>query len=1137
MWVKMNVKMGYVKLEYNDMINGFSYHKLIYDSEGNPIDIIFIEINNVLEMHIGLEKEDIIGNSITKIIIDSDISWIEKYNEVALTGKGNKFTVFMKSSNKWFEISMLLSKKGYCALIWNEITQHKLYEEEIFRLNGLFEVLSNMNSMLLSVQSSEELFNKTCEIIVKHKDFRLIWIGLNNPESFTVNPVAYSGEHLDYVQNIVVFSDERSEGLGPTGTSIREEKTVVCNDFFASKLTSPWQTAAKLSNIKASAVVPFRVYGKVYGALTIYSTKTNFFQEKEIQLMEEMAAGISYGLEHLDKEMKRKQAEIMVKQRTTQLEELNAMLEEEITRRQKAEDELNKLNKELENKVIERTNQLQDMNSVLEEEIIEKVRAESELDKERVFTDVLFNIAPGMIYLYDDNGKLVRWNKKHEEMTGYTSAELNHMNLLDWYAGDKKSQTAALEGIKMVSQTGFGDAEVVLQTKDGSKIPMYLTASAVEIEGKLYFAGIGIDITNRILLNERLEKYQVLAEKANDAMLFMDKEGYILEANDAAIRLYGYTLEEFSSMHIFDLRHSNTSSLVIEQMALADKEGIIFETVHYLKDGTPIHVEVSSQGTYLRNKRVLLSIVRDIRQRKLSELKLIESEEKFREVAENLGEVIWVHQGGNLVYISPAYEKVWGRTCQSLYENADSFIDSIHPEDKERIKLTYLIPNDISKELFSEQYKIIKPDGGIRWIWSRKYPIYDQNGRMLRLLSISEDITEIKEYEESLRQAMEAAEIANKAKSQFLANMSHEIRTPMTGIIGMTDLTLRTELKEEQRNYLKIVKSSSKLLLKLLNEILDYSKIEASLVSLDKIPFDIRETINEVVDLFQVGANQKNIVIEVKNIDTKIPKNLVGDSLKLRQVLSNLVGNGVKFTSHGEVTITIDIVEQDEGCMKLIFLVSDTGIGISEEGLDKLFQRFSQIDDSNTKKFGGAGLGLAISKKLVEMMGGNIWVESKEGVGSKFCFSAAFGLQEEYVKSTISEAIDIDYLKKQNTNGKKVLFVENDEVSSAFGVIVLEKLGLKVEKAENGKDAIDKFEQGIFDLILMDINLPIIDGFAATSVIRAKENKHTPIIAITAYALHGDSEKCIAAGMDDYIPKPIDIYEMIKKVNFWIKKG
>jgi len=305
----MNVKMGCVKLKYNDMVNGFSYHKLMYDLKGEPIDIIFIEINDVLENIIGLKRENIVGKSIMEMILDNDISWIEKYNEVALTGRSNKFACYAKNLDKWFEISMFLSKKGYCALIWNDITQHKLYEKEIFRLNGLFEVLSNMNSMLLNTKSSEELFYKTCEIIAKHKEFMLVWIGLNDPKTFTVIPFTYAGENLDYVQNIVIFSDERLEGLGPTGTSIREARTVVCNDFFASKFTLPWQSAAKISNIKASAVVPFNFYGKAYGALAIYSTKTNFFQEREIQLMEKIAAGITYGLEHLDKEMKRKQAE------------------------------------------------------------------------------------------------------------------------------------------------------------------------------------------------------------------------------------------------------------------------------------------------------------------------------------------------------------------------------------------------------------------------------------------------------------------------------------------------------------------------------------------------------------------------------------------------------------------------------------------------------------------------------------------------------------------------------------------------------------------------------------------------------------------------------------------------------------
>lgn len=309
----------------------------------------------------------------------------------------------------------------------------------------------------------------------------------------------------------------------------------------------------------------------------------------------------------------------MLEESNAELEESNALLEEEIRKRLAAEEATRKLNEELENKVRERTNQLQDMNILLEEEIIEKIKTEYELSQERFFTDALFNSVPGIIYLYDDRNKLMRWNKKHEEVTGYSSHELAQMDLFAWYQGDKASQEAVREGLGKVVLNGFGDAEAYLQKKDGSKIPMYFTACPVIIEGKQYFAGIGIDMTERKRMLERLEKYQVLAEKANDAMLFVDKEGNILEVNDAATRIYGYTYQEFSSLNIFALRPREKAVDVLEQMESADNKGVLFETVHYRKDGSLLNVEVSSQGTFLGNQRVLLSIVRDITDRKRKE--------------------------------------------------------------------------------------------------------------------------------------------------------------------------------------------------------------------------------------------------------------------------------------------------------------------------------------------------------------------------------------------------------------------------------------------------------------------------------------------------------------------------------------
>jgi diguanylate cyclase (GGDEF)-like protein/PAS domain S-box-containing protein/putative nucleotidyltransferase with HDIG domain len=275
------------------------------------------------------------------------------------------------------------------------------------------------------------------------------------------------------------------------------------------------------------------------------------------------------------------------------------------------------------NEVINSKEKIQDINAILEEEIEEKTQIESELNKEKIFMEAIFNSVPGLVFLYNDQNKLVRWNKKHTEITGFSKEELNCMNLLDWYKGDKENQEKVLKILQLVTEKGFGEIEIELPVKDGTKIPMFFTISSVKIENQLYFTGIALDMTQRNQLTERLQKYKVLAENANDAMLFVDKEGNIIEVNDAAIRIYGYSFEEFTQINVFDLRHVERDQKVIEQMEKADIGGIIFETVHYLKDGTPIPVEVSSQGTSIGDKRILLSIVRNISDRKKAEKEIL----------------------------------------------------------------------------------------------------------------------------------------------------------------------------------------------------------------------------------------------------------------------------------------------------------------------------------------------------------------------------------------------------------------------------------------------------------------------------------------------------------------------------------
>lgn len=403
--------------------------------------------------------------------------------------------------------------------------------------------------------------------------------------------------------------------------------------------------------------------------------------------------------------------------------------------------------------------------------------------------------------------------------------------------------------------------------------------------------------------------------------------------------------------------------------------------------------------------------------------------------------------------------------------------------------------------------------------------------------SLKGEIEHSKLIEAELKKARDRAEKMSRAKGEFLANMSHEIRTPMNGVIGTLQLLEDTELNTEQKDFVKTAHKSAEALLAILNDILDLSKIEAGKLQFENIAFNLRQIISDIVTLHSLKAEQQGVSLH-QDIDEKLPAYIMGDPTRMRQVIVNLVSNALKFTRKGEVRISVQVLSADDRMVKLKIAVSDTGIGIPQEAQQNLFKAFTQADGSTTRKYGGTGLGLAIVSQLVNMMHGNLGVDSEEGRGSTFWFSADFAIAEQQADKADEKSGD----ESELTLDAKILLVEDNPINQMVASKMLEKFGLKPELANNGIEALEKLKQQAFDLVLMDCQMPEMDGFEATREIRQRAvmaigDKPLPVVAMTANVMSGDRERCLEVGMDDYIGKPVKRDKLEAVLRKWIGPG
>ena len=789
-------------------------------------------------------------------------------------------------------------------------------------------------------------------------------------------------------------------------------------------------------------------------------------------------------------------------------------------------------------------------------------------------------------------------------------------------------------------------------------------------------------------LRDSEESYRKLIETAQDAIISIDEKEIISVWNKAAEKIFGYSKDEITGQPITTIipeRYREQHEKGLQRFLKTGEARIMDKTVDVhgiTKEGIEIPIEMSlafqkdKEGRY-----IFMAIIRDITERKKWEEEI---QRLSCAVKQSPSSVMITDTEGKIEYINPKFTELTGYTPEEALGQTPRILKSGKTPLAEYKELWKTIKS--GKEWRGE-FCNKKKNGILYWEHTSISSVKDDSGNISHFITVNEDITERKYMEEMIKRseevamakmneankAKENAEVATTAKSEFLANMSHEIRTPMNGIMGMTDLLLDTNLTQEQKEFTETVHDSADALLTIINDILDYSKIEAGKMEMENIDFDLRVTVEGSIDIFVVKAKKKRGLEFSCFIDPEVPSLLRGDPGRLRQVLINLIGNAIKFTNEGEVAVSVTLARETDSDVTVRIAVRDTGIGIHADLINKLFQSFSQVDTSTTRKYGGTGLGLAISKQFSELMGGQIGVESEEGKGSTFWFTVVLekqpydqqqeplelgnienlrvlvvdghdtnrhifrkyleswhcrveetGSAEEAMKklreavngndpfkivlldycmpevdgeslcrkikadsqledlilvmmSSVGRRGDAEYFKRlgfaayltkpikqtllldclrivtgetasvekgtasqivtqysiseDNKRHVRILLTEDNVVNQKIALRILEKkLGYHADVVTNGREAIESLERSDYDLVLMDCQMPEMDGYEATHTIRDERssvrNHSIPIIAMTANAMKGDSEKCLAAGMDDYLSKPINVKEL-----------